>query len=99
MAPLHCAAKFDTFLSLDCAGMEGGNFAIWQPWDGESEADVVFYGSMAKNESMEFGAIFALLSLNGDGLLFVNRGHRNSFPGFSFLALREMRSHRLCHCG
>ena len=42
MAPLHCAAKFDPFLSLDCAPMpstlaqsnerKGSNFAIWQPW-------------------------------------------------------------------
>ena len=39
MAPLRNAAKFDTFLSLDCTGVEGGgskerkgsNFAIWQP--------------------------------------------------------------------
>ena len=41
MAPLHCAAKFDPFLSLDCAPTpstlaqskerKGSNFAIWQP--------------------------------------------------------------------
>ena len=37
MAPLRYAAKFDPFLSLDCARVEGGgarkgsNFAIWQP--------------------------------------------------------------------
>ena len=41
MAPLRCAAKFDPFLSLDCARVEdvggqskerkGSNFAIWQP--------------------------------------------------------------------
>ena len=34
MAPLRCAAKFDPFLSLDCArvgGRGGANFAIWQP--------------------------------------------------------------------
>ena len=41
MAPLRCAAKFDPFLSLDCAPMpstpaqskdrKGSNFAIWQP--------------------------------------------------------------------
>ena len=36
MALLRYAAKFDPFLSLDCAGLEGGgwgvaNFAIWQP--------------------------------------------------------------------
>ena len=40
MAPLRCAAKFDPFLSLDCARVEGmgaqskerrgSNFAIWQ---------------------------------------------------------------------
>ena len=34
MAPLHYAAKFDPFLSLDCARVEGvgaqSNFAIWQ---------------------------------------------------------------------
>ena len=42
MAPLRCAAKFDPFLSLDCAPKpstlaqskerKGSNFAIWQPW-------------------------------------------------------------------
>ena len=42
MAPLRCAAKFDPFLSLDCAPApstlaqskerKGSNFAIWQPW-------------------------------------------------------------------
>ena len=42
MAPLRYAAKFDPFLSLDCAPMPstlaqskertGSNFAIWQPW-------------------------------------------------------------------
>ena len=42
MAPLCCAAKFDPFLSLDCAPTpstlaqskerKGSNFAIWQPW-------------------------------------------------------------------
>ena len=38
MALLHYAAKFDPFLSLDCARVEGvgaqsnqSNFAIWQP--------------------------------------------------------------------
>ena len=41
MAPLRCAAKFDPFLSLDCAPTpstpaqskerKGLNFAIWQP--------------------------------------------------------------------
>ena len=41
MAPLRYAAKFDPFLSLDCARVEGvgaqskerkgSNFAIWQP--------------------------------------------------------------------
>ena len=35
-APLRYAAKFDAFLSLDCARVEGvgaqSNFAIWQPW-------------------------------------------------------------------
>ena len=33
MAPLRYAAKFDPFLSMDCARVEGGgsNFAIWQP--------------------------------------------------------------------
>ena len=42
MAPLRCTAKFDPFLSLDCAPTpstltqskerKGSNFAIWQPW-------------------------------------------------------------------
>ena len=42
MAPLRHAAKFDPFLSLDCAPTpstlaqckerKGSNFAIWQPW-------------------------------------------------------------------
>ena len=42
MAPLRCAAKFDPFLSLDCAPTpsslaqskerKGSDFAIWQPW-------------------------------------------------------------------
>ena len=42
MAPLRYAAKFDPFLSLDCAPTpstlvqskerKGSNFAIWQPW-------------------------------------------------------------------
>ena len=42
MAPLRCAAKFDPFLSLDCASTpstlaqskerKGSNFAVWQPW-------------------------------------------------------------------
>ena len=42
MAPLRYAAKFDPFLSLDCAPMpstlarskerKGSNFAIWQSW-------------------------------------------------------------------
>ena len=42
MAPLRCIAKFDPFLSLDCAWVEGegaqSNFAIWQPcqWDCDS---------------------------------------------------------------
>ena len=41
MAPVHYAAKFDPFLSLDCARVEGmgaiskvrkgSNFSIWQP--------------------------------------------------------------------
>ena len=35
MAPLRCDAKFDPFLSLDCARVEGvgaqSKFAIWQP--------------------------------------------------------------------
>ena len=31
MALLHCAAKLYPFLSLDCARVEGSNFAIWQP--------------------------------------------------------------------
>ena len=46
MAPLHCAAKFDPFLSLDCdatlaqsKGRKGSNFAIWQPWDEDEEGD------------------------------------------------------------
>ena len=33
MAPLRYTAKFDPFLSLDCArveGRKGSNFAIWQ---------------------------------------------------------------------
>ena len=44
MAPLRYAAKFDPFLSLDCAPTpstlaqskerKGSKFAIWQPWDG-----------------------------------------------------------------
>ena len=44
MAPLRCAAKFDPFLSLDCAPTpstlaqskerKGPNFATWQPWGG-----------------------------------------------------------------
>ena len=36
MAPLRYAAKFDPFLSLDCARVEGGgsNFAICQHWPG-----------------------------------------------------------------
>ena len=29
-ATLRC--KFDPFLSLDCARVEGSNFAFWQPW-------------------------------------------------------------------
>ena len=43
MAPLRYTAKFDPFLSLDCAPTpstlaqskvrKGSNFAIWQPWD------------------------------------------------------------------
>ena len=43
MAPLHSTAKFDPFLSLDCAPMpstlaqskerKGSNLAIWQPWN------------------------------------------------------------------
>ena len=48
-APLRYAAKFDPFLSLDCAPMpgpstmaqskerKGSNFAIWQPWWRELE--------------------------------------------------------------
>ena len=42
MAPLRYAAKFDPFLSLDCAPTpstlaqskesKGSNFAVWQPW-------------------------------------------------------------------
>ena len=42
MAPLCYAAKYDPFLSLDCAPTpstlaqfkkrRGSNFAIWQPW-------------------------------------------------------------------
>ena len=42
MAPLHYAAKFDPFLSLDCVPKPStlaqskerkrSNFAIWQPW-------------------------------------------------------------------
>ena len=42
MAPLRYAAKFNPFLSLDCAPTpstlaqskerKGSNFAIWQPW-------------------------------------------------------------------
>ena len=31
MAPLCCAAKFDPFLSLDCARVKGRG-RIWQPW-------------------------------------------------------------------
>ena len=31
MAPLRYAAKFDPFLSLDCARAWGANVAIWQP--------------------------------------------------------------------
>ena len=50
-------------------------------------ADAVFYGSMAKNESMEFGAIFALLSQFQWRRIMI-RGRCNSFQGYSFLALR-----------
>ena len=36
MAAIWCAAKFDPFLSLDCAGLEGvgkgSNFAVWPHW-------------------------------------------------------------------
>ena len=48
MAPLCCAAKFDPFLSLDCAPTpstlakskerKGSNFAIWQPCYQEANA-------------------------------------------------------------
>ena len=48
MAPLRSAAKFDPFLSLDCAPTpstlaqskerKGSNFAIWQPWIKDSMA-------------------------------------------------------------
>ena len=48
MAPLRCAAKFDPFLSLDCAPTpstlaqskerKGSNFAIWQPCRGVTSA-------------------------------------------------------------
>ena len=48
MAPLCYAAKFDPFLSLDCAPTpstlaqskerKGSNFAIWQPWNGAPAA-------------------------------------------------------------
>ena len=44
MAPLRCAAKFDPFLSLDCAPTpstvaqskerKGSSFVIWQHWTG-----------------------------------------------------------------
>ena len=49
MAPLRCAAKFDLFLSLDCAPTPStlaqskerkrSNFAIWQPCLKQEEAD------------------------------------------------------------
>ena len=49
MAPLRYAAKFDPFLSLDCAPTlnqskerKGSNFVIWQPCDqGKSGKDTV----------------------------------------------------------
>ena len=47
MAPLRCAAKFDPFLSLDCAPTpstlaqtkerKGLNFASWQPCDSKQQ--------------------------------------------------------------
>ena len=45
---------------------------------GQGRGDVVFYGSMAKNESMEFGAIFA------PPLRRIMIRGCNTFPGFSF---------------
>ena len=55
MAPLRYAAKFDPFLSLDCArvegvGAQGSNFAIWQPWT-QGERAQVFHLELGKEHT------------------------------------------------
>ena len=59
MAPLRCAAKFDPFLSFDCAPMpstlaqskegKGSNFAIWQPWADSAEHDTSTHWTCGQN--------------------------------------------------
>ena len=63
MAPLRYAAKFDPFLSLDCAPTpstlaqskerKGSNFAIWRPW---------FYPTCTATAMNDFAIVFSLLA-------------------------------------
>ena len=58
MAPLRCAAKFDPFLSFDCAPTpstlaqskerKGSNFAIWQHWREARLADCDVCGTICR---------------------------------------------------
>ena len=75
MAPLRYAAKFDPFLSLDCAPTpstlaqskerKGSNFAIWQPWFQEHVHNkfnmyaFVFFGCEVANLVIACIAIYA----------------------------------------
>ena len=64
---LRYAAKFDPFLSLDCARVEGSNFAIWQPCSkGLGHVlDFVYKGSisLAQDELIDFLAVAVSLQI------------------------------------
>ena len=73
MAPLRYAAKFDPFLSLDCAPTpsnlaqskerKGSNFAIWQPCDRLGDIGVEMLPDEAKKDVVEFVRINSKYSL------------------------------------
>ena len=69
-------AKFDPFLSLDCARVEGSNFAIWQPW-----SQMVF-GKQGSNNAGEY---LAVDYTSGELMVFVDSDALGG--GFGFMKL------------
>ena len=89
LAVLHYIAKLDPFVSLDCAGMEGGkesNFAIWQHCSPPSYAEKITANN-ASPETVPFVVAHSLILL-----LRSNGGRSDNLPFHSCARLRPPSS-------